>query len=74
MTCCEVQTAPVRSEPAQAAPTTLVRIYFDLAAPISVAEVGGEMGWTAKPDYTFSSFNTHFAGNRLYKLLAVFLI
>ena len=74
MVCCEVQTSPVRSEPTPAAPASPLRIYFDLAAPIFFAEAGGEIGLTAKPDYAFSSFNTHFAGNQLYKLIATFLI
>lgn len=74
MTCCDAQTSPVRSEPVPAAPASPLRIYFDLAAPIPFAEVGGEIGWTVKPDHTFSSFNTHFASNQLYKFLAAFLI
>jgi hypothetical protein len=74
MSCCEVQPSPVSSEQTPAAPASPLRIYFDLAAPVSFAEAGDEMGWIAKPDHAFSSFNTHFAGNQLYKLLAVFLI
>jgi hypothetical protein len=74
MTCCDVQASPVRSESTPAAPAIPFRIYFDLAAPICFAEVCSEIGWTAKPDYIFSSLNTHFASNQLYKLLATFLI
>ena len=73
MICCD-QTAPAKSESAPATLVNPLRIYFDFAAPISYAEIGGEMGWTAKPDYAFSSFNTHFAGNQLYKFLTTFLI
>jgi len=74
MDCCEVQASPVRTEPAPAAPAIPQRLYFDLAAPMSLADAGDELKWTTKPDYTLSSFNTHFSGNQLYKFLAVFLI
>jgi hypothetical protein len=73
MACCD-QTAPAKSESAPAPPASPLRIYFDLAAPIPFAEVGGDIGLTAKPDDTCSSFNTNFAGNQLYKLIATFLI
>jgi hypothetical protein len=73
MVCCD-RTAPAQSESARATLVNPAKIYLDLAAPISFAEVGGEIGLTAKPDYAFSSFNTHFAGNQLYKLIATFLI
>lgn len=74
MSCCEPQASPAQSQQTPAAPASPLRIHFDLAVPASSVEVGDEIGWTVNPAYVFSSFNTHFAGNQLYKLLAVFLI
>lgn len=75
MDCCEMQQAsPVGTEPAPAVPAIPPRLHFDLAVPTALVETGVELTWTTQPDFTFPSFNTHFAGNQLYKFLAVFLI
>ncbi|MCG3120959.1 MAG: hypothetical protein ALAOOOJD_03880 [bacterium] len=73
MPCCKEAT-PTQSEPVTAAVLNPVRIHFDVAAPNAFVNAGGDFEFAIKLDYTFSSCNTHFAGNQLYKLLATFLI
>jgi len=73
LTCCD-QTAPAKSGSPAAAILNPARVYLDLFTPIPFAETGCDFKPAVRSDQTFSSFNSHLAGNQRYKLLATFLI
>ena len=73
MTCCETS-APAKGETMPAAVVTPVRIHYDLAAPLPFVTANATADVSTAREFTFSTSTTHFTDNKLYKLLATFLI